>query len=282
MLRSVMLRIMLALGLMAGPGSAPGYAQQSLSDLLNSIASNLPTNGAGTITGAALRGVLNAMVSSNNGSGGTRVAAYSSVSAAIAAAAGGPLIFDEGTYAFSSVGFTAVPNELTFLPGAILNCGSNNFQPTGSINAGRYQIFGAGCAPNFFGANSRTGPIYPEWWGAIGDSNGTSGNGTDNTTVLQAAINQGVPRLDLCAKCAYRYSTLTVNGLGPLSIEGSNQGASWLIQDDPTGLLDGLLIEPVTSTFATSLCHALKPARGICSQLRSQPEGLVTRTAPRC
>jgi hypothetical protein len=63
-MRTVVLRIVLALGLMVG-GIASANAQQTVAQLLNAIATQLPTNGAGSIAAANLRSVLNSIVNSS-------------------------------------------------------------------------------------------------------------------------------------------------------------------------------------------------------------------------
>jgi hypothetical protein len=45
----------------------------------------------------------------------------------------------------------------------------------------------AGSSTIAFGASQALAPV--EWFGAIGDSNGTTGNGTDNTTAIQNTLN---------------------------------------------------------------------------------------------
>lgn len=67
-MRQIALRIGLALAL-AVSAVAPAAAQQTISQLLSLIATDLPTNGVGSIPAANVRSVLNALVNSTNVAG---------------------------------------------------------------------------------------------------------------------------------------------------------------------------------------------------------------------
>ncbi len=159
---------------------------------------------------------------------------------AAAVATGRPLRLKAGLHTYAGPPLT-VRNDLTFEPGARLACGSSNLQLTGSVAAGRFQIFASGCTPKLSDGAGKLGPAFPEWWGAIGDyADGGPGTGTDSTAALQNAIDSGVGVLQLGAGAAYRFSTLRVHRSN-FALLGISRDTSRLIQDDPTGRLDGIV-----------------------------------------
>jgi len=78
-------------------------------------------------------------------------------------------------------GYQTFPSNVTlqFTNGAILN---DSCVIKGSVQAGLYQIFST--VQNLDSAKIKE--VYPEWWGAKGDWDGTTG--TDNTNLIQNAL----------------------------------------------------------------------------------------------
>ena len=77
--------------------------------------------------------------------------------------------------------------RLVFRRGGGIDRGPYSLTIGGPISVGLWQIFyGAGTIT--FGVDS-VAAVYPEWFGAKGDSDGNSGNGNDDRSSLQAAIN---------------------------------------------------------------------------------------------
>lgn len=159
---------------------------------------------------------------------------------AAAVATGKPMRLAAGTYPYTGPTVT-VPNDLTLDPGALIACTGSNLVLTGSINAGRYRIFAPGCTPSFAGNPEKLTAAFPEWWGAVGDyAGGGTGTGTDNTLAFQNAINSGVGALQLSGQASYRFTSLTLQHSN-FAVVGLSRDTSQMWQDDPTGLLDGIL-----------------------------------------
>lgn len=96
-----------------------------------------------------------------------------------------------------SVSWTSLPTQtcaanLLFLLG---NTGAATLQPasgqtltlTGTITAPETQIFDPSLGTIALGTKMSQVPV--EWYGAVGDSNGGVGSGTDNTAAFQACVN---------------------------------------------------------------------------------------------
>ena len=107
---------------------------------------------------------------------------------------GGTIVFRAGTYKIGSALTLPANVRLVFERGATLKPDSGvTVVIRGALSAGRYQIFDISSGGTFdlhnsgaaAGQNQRPnyvdGSIYPEWWGALGDST------TDDTTALLAA-----------------------------------------------------------------------------------------------
>jgi len=100
--------------------------------------------------------------------------------------------------------------------GAILNLATaTTLTINGDLNAGPHQIFSwTGTGKVKFARTSPQVNLYPEWWGAVGDSAFVAGGGTDNLAAFQAAVacafNSGKGNIVLSGM--YRLSdTLSLN-----------------------------------------------------------------------
>ena len=93
------------------------------------------------------------------------------------------LLFSTGTWTITE-NLTIPSNVRLYFPfGAVLSVTSGKtLTINGSVDAGFYQIFSGAGTVSGFGAS---GPVYPLWWGAVGDSS------TDDTTPIQAAFDSG-------------------------------------------------------------------------------------------
>lgn len=155
---------------------------------------NQPTIFDGSVSAQSVNGVVNA-------------AAYSSLNVAAAACplSGHCTIEINGAVGLTSnltlTGFTT----LHFNQPGILNL--NSFQLTSSsIDATPYQIFSGGAVR--FGAQIHDPPV--EWFGAIGDWNGTTG--TDNTASFQACLSALIVGQCKLLGLSYKVSgALTIN-----------------------------------------------------------------------
>jgi hypothetical protein len=155
-----------------------------------------------------------------------------------ATSAGKVLRLPPGAYSYTSGPVLTISVPVIFESGAVLTCSGANVAFTSTVTAPRNQIFTSGCTPSFWN-NTRQTAVFPEWWGAAGDDGAqASATGTDNTTPLQNALNSGASQMALAPNGFYRYSSLTCGS--KVSIVGANRYTSMLVQDDPTGLLDGI------------------------------------------
>lgn len=117
------------------------------------------------------------------------------ITAATAAMTSGVLYFPPGTYKLSNNCTTPSGVELWFAPGAKLSPDSGKVCTLANtmIRANpTQQIFTTGAGTFAFSVTSGSPPVpevYAAWFGAKGDCNGTSGNGTDCTAAIQAAID---------------------------------------------------------------------------------------------
>jgi len=115
-------------------------------------------------------------------------------------------------------------------------------------NGSPYQIF--------TGAGAVTLPgmvyVYPEWWGAKADANCSGTTGTDNTTLIQAAVNsltQGIVRL--LPGCYKTTNTINITNSN-IGVSGFNGG--WGISGtvgDSTILLDSATADVLDITGST-------------------------------
>lgn len=114
----------------------------------------------------------------------------------------GAFRLEKGNYRVASN--LTISNDIYFQPGAILEPDAAvTITITGSIFAGRYQIFGDSGEVSFSGGNVTE--VMPEWWGAIAD------NSTDNATALirmrDALLNDATILYVInCAQGVYLYS----------------------------------------------------------------------------
>jgi hypothetical protein len=164
---------------------------------------------------------------------------YSTFAAAAAQAAstGKPLRLPAGSYSYTSGTFLTVTADVIFEPGATLTCNSNNLGFTGNLSAPATQIFASGCTPSFFSSKKQP-TAFPEWWGAVGDSSGAAGNGTDSTAAFQAAVSSGLKAVQLGAQRTYRITNTITVSQSNIAFRGVSRDATSIVLDDATGLLD--------------------------------------------
>ena len=106
---------------------------------------------------------------------------------AMDAATGSDVYFPTGTYLINSA-LTLSGDNFVFARGAILKPAAGiTVTITGSVYAGIYQIFNTSLSGSAItlGA-SAVKEVYPEWFGAVGDWNGSTG--TNDQTSIQAAV----------------------------------------------------------------------------------------------
>lgn len=126
------------------------------------------------------------------GDGGTpdTVALKAALEAA-AGSGGGSIYFPAGMYLLDESVTLPENVDLEFAPGACLYLASEVvITINGRLIAGMHQIFaGDGTVAGRIGAID----LLPEWWGAKGDYDPSSGRGTDDTAAIQAAIRAAEP-----------------------------------------------------------------------------------------
>ncbi|MFH6787059.1 MULTISPECIES: right-handed parallel beta-helix repeat-containing protein [Methylobacterium] len=168
---------------------------------------------------------------------------YTTLTAAAnrAASTGRPLRLPAGSYSYLSGPYLTIAADVIVEPGAVLSCGSNNLQFTGTVTAGPSRIFADGCTPGFYAA-PRQREVSPEWWGAIGDSTGAVGSGTDSTSAILAAINSGASTIRLCGSCTYRTTATLSVTRSNWNFLGASRDSTRFIFDDPTATADWLSV----------------------------------------
>lgn len=113
------------------------------------------------------------------------VASYASLTAAVTAIGSteATLLIDTATTCTANTTVPATINMMITAKGAI-NYGAYTLTINGGMDAPAYPIF-SGAGSVTFGNGSVT-EVYPEWWGAKGDYNGSTG--TDCTAAFNAAL----------------------------------------------------------------------------------------------
>ena len=177
---------------------------------------------------------------------------FATVSAAEAAAVSNSLslVIPAGTWDASGVTFST---PVEFEAGAILACATGSFSFSNSVTASRNTIFASGCAPSFYN-DHRQSEVYPEWWGGAGDSNGSSGNGTDNTTAITNAIASGARNITFAAGGNYRYSSIATTASN-FRISCPSRDVTTLTQDDPTTVADGIFLHGHSGSIQIDHCN---------------------------
>ncbi|PPQ31776.1 hypothetical protein CCR94_08040 [Rhodoblastus sphagnicola] len=165
---------------------------------------------------------------------------FSSFQAAVtrATAAGKTLRLPAGAYSYTG-GSLQITVPVVFEAGALLSCNAN-ISFTNTVTASRNRIFASGCTPDFWG-DKKQSYVFPEWWGAAGDSACTAGSGTDSTSAFANAIASGAAQISLAGNANYRFTGLSTTR-SHLSIVGADRGSTLMCQDDATGALDGLAL----------------------------------------
>jgi hypothetical protein len=88
-----------------------------------------------------------------------------------------------------------------------------------------------------------------EWWGALGNNNGTSGVGKDNTLALTSAVASGAQSLWFAPGGFYRHTGTIVLLRQNFSMHGLDRMTTRVVLDDPTGTKDAFLIDGSTQTI---------------------------------
>ena len=136
------------------------------------------------------------------------------------------LLVNRGTWVIDADLTFAANTRLKFEEGAVFDINQSGTDPTdvvinGDIDAGLYQVFDVDANSSISLGKSKE--LYAEWFGALGDSDGTTGNGTDNILYFQDALNtlntSGGGVLSLCSNTIYRLSG-TIRGYGDTTITG--------------------------------------------------------------
>lgn len=120
------------------------------------------------------------------------VRSYSSIADAVTAAAGKTLLITNAQTVSSTLTIGSNVNVVTLNGGYFSVANGATLTINGPFSAPYAKVFNcSGTGAVKFGASS-VAEVYPEWWGAKGDSNLTAGNGTDSTLALQAAADAGI------------------------------------------------------------------------------------------
>jgi len=166
---------------------------------------------------------------------------FSTFQAAVsrAIAVGKTLRLPAGAYSYTG-GSLQITIPVVFEAGALLSCNGGNVSFTNTVTGSRNQIFASGCTPDF-SINKKQSYVFPEWWGAVGDSACTAGSGTDSTAGLANAIASGAAQISLAGNANYRFTSLSTTR-SHFSLIGADRGSTLMCQDDATGLLDGLAL----------------------------------------
>jgi hypothetical protein len=178
---------------------------------------------------------------------------YASLSAAVTAIGSTPTTLTV-TNALPSGAATSVPStlRLRFVSGGSIVLGSGHTVTI--VSDGKdwpiAQIFSGSGIVRF--TNNKSIPAYfPQWWGAVGDSNGNAGNGTDDSAAWQACID-AVPDYGTIIVTQGFVSRLTtdpgisITGRAGISIlgQGGNAQDAYLNSGFP-----GLMLDRATGTL---------------------------------
>lgn len=154
----------------------------------------------------------------------TNAASYASFAAAITATSNKTLVISN-SQAVAPGQVIPATIRLKIERGGCLNAPGNYTIQTGDIDAGRYQIFCGAGQPAFTG--NLPDQLFPEWFGAVGNWNGTTG--TDDLPAfdkLTAAIQTPLPAHVVIAKSHYLSGTWNIDAT--MLLEGLGSGTGYM------------------------------------------------------
>ena len=143
-------------------------------------------------------------------------------------ATGKQLLFPAGTYAISSD--TTISSPVIMLYGAIIDVDTHALTLNGPFQAGLYQVFDDSGGGSVTFGQGATPFARPEWWGAAGDGNYTTGTGTNSTSAVQAAVDAfstsaGNGGVVLFAPGQYKCNIVLASRV---TLQGSGTGSTYL------------------------------------------------------